>query len=400
MFNKPLSQIQYSDIEAFCKTFSEGVSVEYKSQIIKELPKVISAFANTLGGIIVIGVETEKVSNKVTNILGVDREEGIEEKIINSSLQGIYPGILPEVKILDVPSKKDKVIVVIKVHESLESPHTIENTTKVYVRTGSVSQPYELSRMDRIEYLLNRRNKQEGFREQLKQDARQRAERLLINNHAAIKEEQSLEICVCPNFPYQPLLTLESLHGLINNSESQLLIPFQASRTINGMCEFSSGVGGYHYIEINQYGLVFRCFNLHNITSRWGIAGLTEEEKKKYIYFGHIVSSIGSLLKKASSFYDNIKYSGNLEISVKLKNIVNQSLMYVDNGYDIDYKALENEVNSKEIILAGAISGDIVKITTSLVRNILWIFNIFPEINPERRVLEVFNKLNLIEGTK
>ena len=65
MFTKLAKEIDFNDIEAFCREWSEGVRVEYKREVPpKTLPKVISSFANTQGGIFIIGVETD-LNNKV-----------------------------------------------------------------------------------------------------------------------------------------------------------------------------------------------------------------------------------------------------------------------------------------------------------------------------------------------
>jgi predicted HTH transcriptional regulator len=48
------------DIRSFCARFNEGLRVEYKANlddaVRRALPKVISSFANSLGGVLVLGV--------------------------------------------------------------------------------------------------------------------------------------------------------------------------------------------------------------------------------------------------------------------------------------------------------------------------------------------------------
>ena len=53
--------------------------------------------------------------------------------------------------------KLDRVVVVVRVNESPQAPHAIQNSTKVYIREGSITQPYELAAIGRIEHLLKRR---------------------------------------------------------------------------------------------------------------------------------------------------------------------------------------------------------------------------------------------------
>ena len=198
MFLRPLSELEFSHVETFCKEFSEGIRVEYKSGMISNIPKAISAFANTLGGILIIGVEVEKVSNRVKfPIKGMNKEKGIEDKIINSSLKGIYPSIVPEVRVLDVPDQKDKVIVVIKVHESIEAPHAIQNSSRIYIRTGSQSQPYELAEIDRIEYLLKRRSKPEALKQDMMRMSEERFSRFIKPKSSYRLKHRRCQVFTC-----------------------------------------------------------------------------------------------------------------------------------------------------------------------------------------------------------
>ncbi len=146
MFHTRIDQITYEDVAAFCKVFPESVRVEYKQDIIKNIPKVISSFANTVGGIWVIGVETDKATNlPKLPLVGMRRRAGIEEQIVQSAQSGIYPPVTPDVRVLDVPGKPDQMLAVVKVSESIEAPHAIEGSTRVYIRNASTTDPYELA---------------------------------------------------------------------------------------------------------------------------------------------------------------------------------------------------------------------------------------------------------------
>ena len=133
MFTK--KEIDFNDIEAFCREWAEGVRVEYKSEI-AHIPKIISSFANTQGGIFIIGVDADKECNKVIfPIQGTPNEGGIEERIVQSAITGIHPPVSPEVIIRDVPGKIGSVVVVVRVGESSGSTSTrfFSHSTKVYV---------------------------------------------------------------------------------------------------------------------------------------------------------------------------------------------------------------------------------------------------------------------------
>ena len=116
MFTKPIDEITFEDVESFCKEWPEGVRVEYKREVAEikgKIPKIVSSFANYYGGIFFIGVKADKTKNEVIfPIQGIPPETpGIEERIQQSALRGIYPGVMPEVKIVDVPNSKNIVVV-------------------------------------------------------------------------------------------------------------------------------------------------------------------------------------------------------------------------------------------------------------------------------------------------
>lgn len=63
MFNKTTTAIGFDDVESFCRERNEGVLVEYKKELIDNIPKAVFAFANTLGGILVMGLAADKETN-------------------------------------------------------------------------------------------------------------------------------------------------------------------------------------------------------------------------------------------------------------------------------------------------------------------------------------------------
>ena len=181
MFTKLAIDITFSDIEDFCQEYGEGIRVEYKRDfdIKKHIPKTVSAFANTQGGIFIIGTETDKRTNKVIAIDGIPNSGGIEEQIQQSALTGIYPAVIPEVIICSVPANPNNVVVIVRVDESPQAPHAIQNSKKVYIRTGSITQPYDYAEIDRIEYMLKRREDVQITTRQILNRTEQRIESFL-----------------------------------------------------------------------------------------------------------------------------------------------------------------------------------------------------------------------------
>ena len=112
MFTTPLADIDFTQVENFCRTFQEGVRVEYKAAPV-HIPKVVSSFANSVGGIWVIGVETDPTTNMPRlPIAGMPNRPGIGEQIIQACITGIYPAITPELKVIELPDDPDRKSVV------------------------------------------------------------------------------------------------------------------------------------------------------------------------------------------------------------------------------------------------------------------------------------------------
>jgi predicted HTH transcriptional regulator len=213
LFSKPLQEITYQDLTEFCERWSEGVRVEYK-QVLKtdHIPKVISSFANTVGGIWIIGVKTDESGRAIIPIEGFPREPGIKERITQSCYQSLYPGLLPDIKILDVPGSSNNVVVVVRVPESNEAPHAIENTTKVYIRTNSITDRIDLAQIDRVEYLLKGRREAELKRNDM---LAQLATYSRLKNNA-------VRVRISPQYPHRPLLTRDLLTQRVTSIPGEL----------------------------------------------------------------------------------------------------------------------------------------------------------------------------------
>ena len=178
IFLKPINEIEFKDVEAFCnEQVEENHRVEYKKTFSskdekKQIAKEISSFANTRGGIILVGIG-EKDRKPKLPIEGIDYVEGFNEKVTSIALKNIYPPVFPETKVCKFGYNLEKAVVVIRVQESDETPHTVERTTGIYVRVDSQNEP-QRARYEEIEWLMNRRKKAVENRERLLMRAEER----------------------------------------------------------------------------------------------------------------------------------------------------------------------------------------------------------------------------------
>ena len=97
LWYKTPSEITFADIDQFCKSMQpEGARLDYKGIAFpKDLAKTIAAFANTLGGLIILGVD----ANKNTNMpiwppdAGMPMDAGLSERVVSVAQQAIFPPV-------------------------------------------------------------------------------------------------------------------------------------------------------------------------------------------------------------------------------------------------------------------------------------------------------------------
>jgi hypothetical protein len=172
LWQKRTGQISFRDVDEFLKArIPEGHRLDYKLHFPNELAKTIAAFANTLGGMIILGVDSDKVTNEPIwpPAVGMPNQPGIADRIIQVATEAIYPPVGVSVSQMENEAMAGHQIAVIFVDESKEAPHAVEKRRKVFVyeRTDNKTDPHVLADIDRIRYLLDRRNAIEEKRELL-----------------------------------------------------------------------------------------------------------------------------------------------------------------------------------------------------------------------------------------
>ena len=307
MFTKPIDEITFEDVKSFCDVWAEGVRVEYKKEI-RHIPKIVSSFANTYGGVFLIGVEADQTNNCVNAIPGIPQQNGIEEQIQQSALTGIYPGVMPEIKLVGVPNT-DKIVVVVRVDESVQAPHAIQNSTRVYVRTGSITSPYDLANMDRITYMLKRREDSQVVAQQILNRIEARAGR----GFRPSPEKPDITIIAKPVFPYRPVIPVSDIYTFCETRLHPL-------RRIEGGIYYTDGGRYVEYINTN----VYIEFNEHGIVYRRALLSISGEED---IDCSQFLFCIKDLVKHTMDLYKKCEYLGNIEISVHLQEVLRKTLI-------------------------------------------------------------------------
>ena len=139
-----ISNLQYSDLQVL-SSLTESYSIEYKSEFndrfkAEKLPKTISAFANSNGGWLFIGVDNNG------NIQDVDLTDVREEDIYSIIGSRVSPIPTIYVAILYKDRYRNTGVIVVYTEEGKNTPYVSNGT--IYVRNGKESKPAERSTID------------------------------------------------------------------------------------------------------------------------------------------------------------------------------------------------------------------------------------------------------------
>ena len=129
-------------------SIKEGEKWEFKLTWPSSLnvEKSICAFANTAGGIIIIGVDYDNTNNQIIGFPGIDKVRGLEEKAVDIG-GNINPRVIPNSWLIDVAA--GKTVQVIQVFKSRIIPHMAGNYI-YYQRVDKENVPISESLIEKL----------------------------------------------------------------------------------------------------------------------------------------------------------------------------------------------------------------------------------------------------------
>ena len=372
LFTKSIDEITFEDVEQFIVNWKEGVRVEYKEDFPTSLPKSVSSFANTLGGVMVLGV---KEDNQVQahSIIGLAKVTGIKEKVIDSSVNGIYPSVLPDVKVIDLPADPSKVVVVIKISESDLAPHAIQNSTKIPIRQENITQIIVDADIDRIEFLLKRREDSKKFREELFGKMLDHCQKDL--KQAEDKKMPLIQIGISPLYPYKPIIAKDRLYKFANEYSSHRGLFFRirsdAQRISDGVFNRLLEENSYVYNRLNDYGCLLSIQAISEYSRK------DRDDTKTYLTLYSILNPLWHYLELVSQLYKTCDppYRGNLLIEVNLINVLNREIILSEWTSIHQYPSHEKQISLFRQLITDELK-DIHLIVQSIGKEIFWAFQI------------------------
>lgn len=184
IFSKSINEITREDIENLIKEgYTEDLHLEYKRELSKDtwqnnqkgiakkskekLAEEVIAFANTDGGILIVGIE-ESSDNppRAESIYSIPNVTDLADRIRRSIYDLVDPKI-PNLKTKGVPIDGEKGVLIIKVEKSYQAPHRAKFNKECFQRRNDEKIPMTMREMK--ELTLKNTNVYENLQERFKE---------------------------------------------------------------------------------------------------------------------------------------------------------------------------------------------------------------------------------------
>jgi len=330
LLNGNLQEIAFSDVESFCQLkIVEGIQLDYKRELSRDLPKIFAAFTNTRGGVLIFGVEEDTATGLPAKWEGISSGEKLEERI-SQAAANVSP--LPRFEFRRTDEQSGKVFLLVRILEGDETPYYVLNNANLYVRTGNVTKLVDLAEPDYAELLFGRKEKAAQARQQNEQRTNELFEAALCREEKkkAFPNNCGRQAGVC-RVVVQPFYP-----------KAALCAP---SDILSWLAEFNAVGGNYRFwnpsfdFESIQYGLLafvrdgfdngFICEQAYANGLLWifyDAVNVDGEKKQKDLFLIKVVQHVITLLKGADIFYRKVRFHGNLCGELSLTNIANTSV--------------------------------------------------------------------------
>ena len=345
LMTSDIESIEYKDIVEFCnQKIEEDIDLDYKSAFPNDLDRLLSAFANTQGGLVIIGIEEEgKTRKPKCPPKGVDGDEDVlRQKILNISFDSIYPPIEPEVAIVKDP-KRNKSVVLVRVNPSRQL-HSVNRRRRIYIRSSDNNRGFELASLPDLRWLWDQREATVALRTSIVERAETRA------NSDAIKFPEDggkelwnysphLKISMVPAYPSLPFIEstrtlLDIVGGLIQTKSDwpfvDTKVPWSEHywRTNpSSVCLMDRGrKATAQYIEFGIFGHVYFDFQIR----RKHVSSLTfpKNTNEECVFAFAILANVNIALRHAISFYEAIQFRLPILVSIEIEGVSNLLLQY------------------------------------------------------------------------
>lgn len=383
LFIKKITKITFEDVVNFCnEQIRESIHLDYKKNFPADLEKTISAFANTMGGLIIIGVEDKDGKPKLP-VRGLKYERGLNERVTNIILSNIYPPVFPEIQVCD--PIRNRTFVIIRVPQS-NTDHWIRHRTEIYIRTGDITKPERLATRDEIEWLRDKRKKSEELRETLYDITSERYNNYLKLHKLSGIPFSEATILIAPLYPAEPYKSPQEIkqiseeikvRGYGNNKFPNFF--YGITRPVQGGVAnffYNEDTQYIRYTELNQFGLLYHKEDL-GILDKVKIKkeGKEKIEEVKRTYLFSIICLIDLFLEASANLYEKLGYWGLVEFKFSLEKLLGIQLISIGGKFLFDEEkniSIDERLKWQREYYVNDIKNRRVELLIELIKDIGW----------------------------
>jgi hypothetical protein len=331
IFSKPVTSIVSTDLqELLTENAVENLRLEFKREIPTkdETLKKLSAFANTMGGLIVIGADAGSSDGRMVALPGVEPKSGYKQTVVQWCFDGASPPL--DVDVSDeiaLPATAGRVCYVLGVRESELAPHFLNGRKGVYVRTNEFSSRFDaqLANENELRHLAQRRQIVLERRRALIQRARDRFDTFVKQKYGELGTRAKgigarFDLSISPHFPAQPLCEHDRLLSILR-SKSIRWRQVEFPRTTGGdfITQHESVINlrpgsSFSILEANTWGVLF-------YASEVELEPPPQAKDVQGIHSYHFIAQLLVFLEHARLVLGELGYVGPLAVEMKLEAI-------------------------------------------------------------------------------
>jgi Putative DNA-binding domain len=367
VLNKDVEEVTFEDVVRFCdEQHAEGIQIDYKKDLTNKvdgLSKHFASFANTRGGVIIIGVEEDPTTYKPLHWDGIDKSlEGAYKDKINAWAKNVNP--IPDCKIGVTDVKNNKIFILVRILEGKDTPYYVDNYPNIYVRTGDTSHPVSLASAEAQKLLYKKRDEAIEYQKlniqlsdnvfaSLTRKSQRELEILIVNDRKNYKEKNPSDknldnykpqyfigefgvergnctVIIQPNYPSQALINLKGLdqycsqEGVTSTSGPFPLVTNHKQTIPEGIVYFRDDkeTGHIRCEQVFAKGLIY---NKRQI--------IYEQRGKLKVILNFLAEILYQTLEFGRKFYEKVGYQGSVVGSLELSGVENLLLLSISPNY-------------------------------------------------------------------
>lgn len=333
IFAKPVTEISTADLqELLTDNAVENLRLEFKREIPPkaETLKKLSAFANTIGGLVVVGADAGN-DGRIAALPGVEPTSGYKQTVVQYCFDGMSPPLDVEVSdAIPTPTAPGKVCYIIGVRESDLGPHFLNGRKGVYVRSNEFSSRFDaqLATENELRHLLQRRQLVRERRTELIRRSRERFDTFTVQKYGDLGKRKDgmgawFDLSIGPRFP-----------ALVVCDHARLMSVIPAVRISWRQVDFPRSTGGgfisqhesiislrpgssFSILEANTWGMLYYATEIEQQAQERSVQELGG------IHSYQFVGQLLVFLEHAGRVLRGLGYVGPLAIEMKLDGIRN-----------------------------------------------------------------------------